>query len=133
MNAYQELINHLDDVGVRVHIERHKMVDREGFPTGSRHYDVIVSNQSGDSFREVYSQGPAVKEEPSVFTVLSALMLDYQCGGLSFEDFCYTLGYDADSREDYKLWKHSKAVNEEMVTVLSRDVIDTVSDMLQDY
>lgn len=133
MDAYQELINYLDDLGVIVHIERSKMVDRGGFPTGSRHYDVIVSNQSGDSFREVYSQGPAVKKEPSVFTVLSALMSDYQCGGLAFEDFCYTLGYNVDSREDYKLWKRLKAVNEEMATVLSRDVIDTISDMLQDY
>lgn len=133
MDAYQELINRLDDLGVIVHIERNEMVDREGFPTGSRHYGVTVSNQSGDSFSVVYSQGPAIKEEPSIFGVLSSLILDYDCGGLSFEDFCSDLGYDEDSREDYKLWEQCKVLREEVGNVLSKDVIDNLYDIIQDY
>ena len=133
MNAYQELINHLDDVGVRVHIERHKMVDREGFPTGSRHYEVTVSNQSGDSFSVVYSQGPAIKEAPSIFAVLSALMMDYECGGLSFEEFCSDIGYDPDSKEDYKLYMNAKALNADMYSVLGDDIVRSIGVILQDY
>lgn len=133
MDAYQELINHLDDLGVIVHIERSKMVDRGGFPTGSRHYEVTVSNQSGDSFSVVYSQGPAIKGEPSIFNVFSSLILDYDCGGLSFEDFCSDLGYDEDSREDYKLWEQCKVSREEVGNVLSKDVIDNLHDIIQDY
>lgn len=123
MDAYQELINHLEYVGVRVRIERNQTVAREGFPTGSRHYDVIVSNQSGDSLKIMYSQGPAIKGEPGIFDVFSSLILDYDCGGLSFEDFCSDLGYNVDSREDYKLWQDARALNLDMYEVLGDDIV----------
>lgn len=133
MNAYQQLNDYLVDVGVEVKIERNTTFERKDFPEGSRHYDVIVSNQSGDSFRCMYSRGSAIKDEPSIFGVFSSLILDYDCGGLSFDEFCSDLGYDEDSREDYKLWRSAKLINVEMFNILGNDVIDRIRDILSDY
>lgn len=130
MDVHQSLINHLDDLGVRVHIKRNRMVNRRGFPTGSRHYRVVVSNQSGDSFTAVYSQGPAIKEDPSIFDVLSALMLDYECGGMTFEEFCSDLGYNEDSRKDYDLWASLKRIEADLANVLGGH-IESIRDIIQ--
>ncbi|UMO77802.1 hypothetical protein [Bacteriophage Phi NF-1] len=133
MNAYQQLNDYLVDVGVEVKIERNTTFERKDFPEGSRHYNVTVSNQSGDSFLRVYSQGPAIEDEPSILAVLHSLVLDYDCGELSFDDFCSDLGYNADSREDYKLWRSAKLINVEMFNILGNDVIDRIRDILSDY
>ena len=81
----------------------------------------------------VYSQGPAIKEDPSIFAVLSALMLDYECGGLSFKEFCSNIGYDESSKEDYDLWAYQKKVEADMVNVLGRHVIESIRGIIQGY
>lgn len=134
MNINRQMYRYLAEVGVGVHIKRNKeIIRRKGFLEESRHYDVIVSNQSGDSFRYMYSQGSAIKYEPSVLDVLYYLILDYDSGRLSFEDFCSELGYAEDSIEDYRLYREIKAVHAGMLNVLGEDVIKRICDIVSNY
>jgi len=134
MNINRQMYRYLAEVGVGVHIKRNKeIIRREGFLEGSRHYNVTVSNGSGDFCRTVYSQGPGIKKDPSVCDVLHAIIPDYSLRDYSFEDFCAELGYDEDSRKAYTIWKQLTALNEEIDSVLSEDVIDNISAMLSDY
>lgn len=130
---HEQLNDYLMKVGVEVKIERNTTLERVDFPSGSRHYDVIVSNQSGNSLRTVYSQGPAIKEEPSILDVMYCFVLDFDCVGLTFEDFCSDLGYDADSREDYKLWRDVRALTISMLDVLGEDVVSDIRGIVQNY
>lgn len=134
MNINQQMDSYLAEVGVGVHIERNEeIISREGFLEGSRHYNVTVSNQSGESFGTVYSQGPGIKKDPGVCDVLYAIVADYSLCGLPFEDFCAELGYDEDSRKAYKIWGQLIALNEEIANVLSDDEIDNISAILHGY
>lgn len=133
MDMYEQLNDYLMDAGVEVKIERNTTYERKDFPAGSRHYDVIVSNQSGDSFRTVYSQGPAIKADPSLVAVLYSLVMDLDYRGLSFECFCSDIGYNPDSKEDYKLYMDAKALSEDMFSVLGDDIVRRIQTIVQDY
>lgn len=133
MNMYEQLNDYLIEVGVEVKIKRNTTCERKDFPAGSRHYDVIVSNQSGDSFRTVYSQGPATKEEPSILSVVYSIVMGLDYRELSFKEFCADIGYDEDSKEDYKLFMDAKALSEDMYSVLGDDIVRRIGVIVQDY
>ncbi len=133
MDMHEQLNNYLHEVGVEVKIKRNTTYERKDFPAGSRHYDVIVSNQFGDSFRTVYSQGPATKEEPSILSVVYSIVIGLDCGELSFKEFCADIGYDEDSREDYKLFMDVKALNTDVYSVLGDDIVRRIGVIVQDY
>lgn len=133
MDMYEQLNDYLHKVGVEVKIERKTTFERKYFPEGSRHYDVIVSNKSGDSFRTVYSQGPAIKADPSLVAVLYSLVMDLDYRGLSFECFCSNMGYDPDSKSDYRLYMDAKALSEDTFSVLGDDIVCRIRTIVQNY
>ncbi len=129
---HEQLNNYLHEIGVEVKIES-TTYERKDFPAGSRHYNIIISNKSGDSFRTVYSQGPGSKEEPSILSVVYSIVIGLDCGKLSFREFCADIGYDEDSREDYKLFMDVKALYTDVYSVLGDDIVRRIGVILQDY
>jgi hypothetical protein len=52
-----------------------------------------------------YRQGIGISEGPTAASVLASLLLDAQCGSLTFEGFCADMGLSEDSRKAYATWE----------------------------
>lgn len=80
----------------------------DDMPAGSNHYTVTMRG-NGKTFSFPFSQGPACKESPTLYDVLTCLVSDanmLDCGDLdSFDQYAETFGLDSDSRSDERKYK----------------------------
>lgn len=73
-------------------------------PPGSRHFGFTLSRK-GKRYSGTFSQGPAIKEEPTVKDLLDSIAGDAAAAVGSFSDFCAEMGYDEDSRSAERIYK----------------------------
>lgn len=79
-------------------------------PTGSRHWSCVLRRNQGEPFGTLtvpFSQGPAIKEDPTASDVLNCLALDasgIESSAGTFEDWCDEYGYDPDSRKAERIF-----------------------------
>lgn len=55
--------------------------------------------------------GSGWTKEPNAADVLSSLVLDANCGDMTFEEFCQEFGYDEDSRKAERTWRQCKRMS----------------------
>lgn len=81
----------------------------------------------GRSLTTSFYQGSAHKVAPTAADVLACLASDARSGEESFEDFCDSLGYDADSRKAHKTWKACARMTKQLRQLLG-DKFEEVAD-----
>lgn len=88
----------LEAMGLTMKTERRTRA-RAGWGPGASHWTVTLARR-GESMRAPYSMGSAHTGQPDMVDVLGSLLLDANCAGESFADFCAELGMDTDTAED---------------------------------
>jgi len=109
-----------------------------------KHICTLSSSRGAETFE--YSKGlghaniyrARFADEVSVNPVLPAellhgLILDGRCAEGSHAEFCNNLGYDEDSREVLRIYLACQEAYNKLLKVLTREQIETISDMLEDY
>ena len=69
---------------------------------------------------------------PTAASVLDCLLLDAQCGGETFNDFCADCGYDTDSRKALEIYLACQATNDKL-RFLNGSLRSQIEEILQDY
>ena len=70
---------------------------------------------------------------PTQANVLYSLLLDAQCADQNFDDFCSDLGYDPDSRKDFKIYEACCEILQKMRKIFTNTERDELAEILQDY
>lgn len=70
---------------------------------------------------------------PTQANVLYCLLADANCGDDTFDDFCSNLGYDTDSRKALETYLACQETNTKLNKFFSRETINTLQELLQDY
>ncbi len=70
---------------------------------------------------------------PTQASVLYSLLLDAQCADQNFDDFCSDLGYDPDSRKDFKIYESCCEILQKMRKIFTNAQRVELSKLLQDY
>lgn len=70
---------------------------------------------------------------PTQASVLYCLLSDANCGDDTFDDFCSNLGYDTDSRKALETYLVCQETNAKLNKFFSRETINTLQELLQDY
>lgn len=68
------------------------------------HYKVTL-RYGKRSMSTYFSQGCGIKNAPTADTVLECLISDATCASGSFEEFCFDMGYDKDSRKAERIYR----------------------------
>lgn len=70
---------------------------------------------------------------PTQASVLYSLLLDAQCADQNFDDFCSDLGYNPDSRKDFKVYESCCEILQKMRKIFTNTERAELSEILQDY
>jgi hypothetical protein len=70
---------------------------------------------------------------PTPASVLYCLVLDSQAASESFNDWCDNFGYDNDSMKDFRLYQACCDNASKLNKVFTRQQLDTISELLEDY
>lgn len=70
---------------------------------------------------------------PTQANVLYCLLSDMQCVEYGYGDFCANLGYDEDSRKALETFLSCDKIGSELKQFFSRETIETLQTMLEDY
>lgn len=70
---------------------------------------------------------------PTQASVLYNLLLDAQCADQNFEDFCSDLGYNPDSRKDFKIYELCCESLQKIRKIFTNTQRAKLSEILQDY
>jgi hypothetical protein len=77
-----------------------------------------------------YSKGSGHKgRPPQLDEVLNSLRLDAEHGQESFENFCWSLGYDPDSRRAFQTWQSCQEIARQLAQLLdpqAREILATI-------
>ena len=84
-----------------------------------------------------YSKGPGHKSNkwpfkpipPSLEEVLDSLRLDWSLAHQSFDDFCFELGYDPDSRKAYAIYEACVNIGRQVEQLLDRNALNELSNI----
>lgn len=70
---------------------------------------------------------------PTQASVLYCLLSDAECGNDTFDGFCSNMGYDTDSRKALETYLACQETNTKLNKFFSRETINTLQELLQDY
>lgn len=70
---------------------------------------------------------------PTQASVLYCLLLDANCADQNFDDFCSDLGYDPDSRKDFKVYESCCETLQKMRKIFTISQRNELAELLQDY
>jgi hypothetical protein len=73
-----------------------------------------------------------VPTPPKLSDVIYSLLMDWQGGRETFEDFCACFGYD-DSIKAYEIWEACKANGAKLAKLFSPDEIAQLEEAFRDY
>ena len=105
----------------------------------------IINKKTGNDFNVKFHTGEAhVKEltfpkkgsqptKPGIKDVLSALLLDSDCGDQTFNNFCDDLGYSIDSRKAFEIYLECQKNGSKLKKCFSIKDIEAMRSELQDY
>ena len=75
-----------------------------------------------------YSKGSGHKgQPPQLEEVLDSLRRDAEYGQESFEDFCWSLGYDPDSRRAFEIWQACQQIAGQLARLLGPEALETLA------
>lgn len=86
------------------------------------HYMYKITATEGDLYNKpaitgYYSQGSAIKTQPTIADILNALILDTNSVGItSFEDWASEFGYNTDSRKAFDIYHECMKEYEQLKT-----------------
>ena len=69
---------------------------------------------------------------PTQASVLYCLLLDADCGSMSFDDFCDNCGYNADSISDFKTYQACMETTKKINKIFNHSQRQQLADLLQD-
>lgn len=75
---------------------------------------------------------PHLSSRYDVLNAFRCFVDDAICGEMAFEDFCFELGYDADSRQSEKTWKACKKSTEKLTRIYGGNLYDLINS-LEDF
>jgi hypothetical protein len=128
MKEPKQLVDVVKALDVTIECERRSLLtddERANWKDGSA-WTVRLKYQ-GRSLTTSFFQGSAHKTAPSAADVLACLASDARSGEESFEDFCGSFGYDADSRKAHTTWKACAKMTKQLRRLLG-DAFDAVAD-----
>lgn len=89
--------------------------------TGMDHWRCNLRYQ-GRRMSVVFSMGHGHNgKAPTVLEVLNSLFIDASYGGMDFEEFCASAGYDTDSRRANLIWKACGSIGTRLIKMLGDD------------
>lgn len=92
------------------HSHWHWILAKDGKDTQGEYWEGIVNTQK--SYQDLNKRN--TPETPRAYDLLACLeKYSYE----SFEDFCYSYGYDKDSKNAYNIWKEVKLEYDGLVNV----------------
>lgn len=93
--------------------------------------DLIGESRLDSTVLDLGNKVYAVK--PTQASVLYCLLLDANCGDQNFDDFCAGLGYDPDSRKDFKVYESFTATLQKIRKIFTGEQRAKLAELLQDY
>jgi hypothetical protein len=69
-----------------------------------------------------FYMGSALTDEPTAEDVLESLLLEYQAGRQTFEDYCADYGYDVNSHKAHATWEACRKSGDELERFLGGDL-----------
>lgn len=93
--------------------------------------DLIGENRLDSTILDLGNKVYAVK--PTQASVLYSLLLDANCADQNFDDFCSDLGYDPDSRKDFKIYEACCEILQKMRKIFTNTQRTELAEILQDY
>lgn len=82
-------------------------IDISGFDDNASHWQfrIYYPYQAGKEIKGHYSQGSAIKRNPTITDILNSMILDTVSVDQPFGGWCQDYGYDEDSRKALKMYR----------------------------
>jgi len=126
--------------------------DNSDWAKGAYHYQVKIYQDATAEFDNLrtlkfererfelitfYSKGSGHKSKkwphkpipPALDEVLDSLRLDWSLAHASFEDFCFELGYDLDSRKAYAIYESCVNIGRQVERLFDRSALNELSNI----
>ena len=106
--------------------------DSDDWPAGSRHFACTLT-RGAESYTAQYSMGPGLKGDPALVDVFGCLLADTEHADEDFEDWCYLLGFDDDSRRAERMYRACRAVADGLADLFHADELRELRDLRELY
>lgn len=111
------------ELGLTLTLEPWVSETRAGWEPGSSHWTAIIADQQGRELTTPYSQGSAIREQPTLGDVLMAVALDARLyeDGEDVYGFAENLGLDMNDRKTQRDYEACRDEAEDLRRVLGTE------------